>query len=132
MTHRLFWLLLVLSAGCSSKAATQDLSGQWSFEVQRNPEVGNSGAAVECTVRQRKSKLTLKCAGSGDEVPGELNGRNVVFRLEKTGIPPMVEDVVVATHTGELNESGTRITGVLTIVSSVLDVKMRFVAEKLR
>jgi hypothetical protein len=113
-------------------AATQDLSGQWSFTVERDPALGISGAAVECAMRQRRSELTLKCEKRSDEIRGELRGRTVLFRLEKTGIPPMVKDVVVATHTGELNESGTRITGVLTIVSSVLDVKLKFVAEKLR
>jgi hypothetical protein len=133
MKHLMLGLLLVLSAGCISMAAAEDVSGQWLFKLERDPTMRNDGAPVECTVRQRRAELTLRCGSSREEIPGELLDRKVVFRYEKPwkGIPPMTEDRLVVTYAGELNESGTNITGVFTVVSSVLDLKIKFKADKM-
>jgi hypothetical protein len=121
-------LLVVLFAGCTSITAADDLSGQWIFKLERDPR-GNPGVPVECTITQRRTELTLQC-GSGESIRGEVRGRNVTWRREKTGIPPMVEDRLVVTYTGELNDSGTKIKGVFRAVSSVLDFKTDFEAHK--
>jgi hypothetical protein len=111
-------------------AAAPDLSGQWSLKIEHHPEATNNGEPSDCTLRQRGAKLALRCGSNRHDIPGELRGRNVMFRFEKTGIPPMGNDVAVATFTGDLNASGTIINGIMTMVSSVLDEKLRFEMRK--
>jgi hypothetical protein len=123
MKYVIFALMLVVTAGCVSMAAPRDISGQWFLKLARDPEMGNDGVPSECTVRQRGMDLVVRCGTSRDEFRGELQGRKVVLRVEKTGIPPVTADRMVVTLTGEMNEFDTSIKGVFTIVSSVIDHK---------
>jgi hypothetical protein len=112
------------------RAATPvvDVSGRWN--LKKDPDYrGNPGPWVECIFKQQNERLTVKC-GTGGEMQGQVHGRTVTWGFAKTGIPPVLEDRLVATHTAELNESATALRGTWRLTSSVLNEKGTFQAKK--
>jgi hypothetical protein len=97
-----------------------DVSGRWNLKMDPDYR-GNPGPWFECVFKQQGEQLTVKCGKA--EMKGQVHGRTVTWGFEKTGIPPALEDRVVATHTAELNESGTGLKGTWRLTSSVLNEK---------
>ena len=129
--HRLRQLVLCLIVSPSTSMTSADLAGQWTLKMDRDFR-GNPSVPVECTFEQQRTELTVKCgtANATGEMKGQVRGRSVTWGLEKTGIPPIVEDRLILTYSGELNNSGTTVTGVWRLTSSVLDEKGTFEATK--
>ena len=83
-------ILAVLAiAGCTSITAADDISGQWTVKMERDPR-GNPGRPVDCSFKQQGTELTVKCTAAG-EMKGTVRGRKVTWGFELTGIPPMTK-----------------------------------------
>ena len=130
--HRLKRLVLGLIVASTSVTAA-DLAGQWTLNMDRDFR-GNPAVPVECTFERQRTDLTVKCgtANGIGEMKGEVRGRKVKWGLEMTGIPPVLEDRLVLTYSGELNDSETTVKGTWRLTSSVLDEKGTFEATKKR
>ncbi len=124
------FVLGLLVAGSTSVTAA-DLSGQWTFKMDRDFR-GNPGVPVECTFKHERTQLVVKCeTGNGTgELKGEVRGRKVTWGFERTGIPPMLEDRLVLTYSGEMNQSATMVKGTWRLTSSVLNEKGTFEATR--
>ena len=121
-------LAVLVMAGCTSITTADDISGQWTLRM--DPDFrGNPGPPVDCTFKQERAGLTVKC-GTGIEIKGTVRGRKLTWGFEKTGIPPMVEDRMVVTYDAEVNASGTELKGTWKLTSGVMDKKGNFEAKK--
>jgi hypothetical protein len=109
-------------------SASSNVSGHWIFKADRDFR-GNAAVPVECSLAQLRSELTVTC-GTGTEMKGKVSGRELTWGFEKSGIPPMTDDVVVLAYTAEINEAGTGLKGTWRLTSSVLDEKGEFEAHK--
>lgn len=128
MKHFILALLLIVPAGCTPVSAVADAAGRWTVTQDRDFK-GNLGVPIECTVNQQHTDFAIRC-GTGMEMKGRIVGRHVTFGIQRTGIPPMVEDRLVLAYRGEIGESGTTMRGDWRLTSSVLDLKGTFEAEK--
>ncbi len=96
--HRLRQLVLCLIVSTSTSMTSADLAWQWTLKMDRDFR-GNPSVPVECTFEQQRTELTVKCgtANATGEMKGQVRGRSVTWGLEKTGIPPIVEDRLILT-----------------------------------
>jgi hypothetical protein len=122
--HFLLSLLFISSASCTSIDAAEDVSGPWILQMERDFR-DNPGPPVECTFKQRRSQLTVKC-GTGVEMKGEVSGHKLTWGIETT----VDGDRLVLTYSGDLNTSGTKVKGIWRIKSSTLDKKGNFGGHK--
>ena len=123
-----FVIGLVLAG--STSATPTDLSGAWTLKMDRDFR-GNPGAPVECTFRQQSTQLVVKCGTSrAGELKGEVRRGKVTWGFEKTGLPPLFEDRLVLSYSGEMNVFGTRVKGTWRLTSSVLDETGTFEASR--
>ena len=115
-------LLVVMSGAAVS--ATPNLTGTWSITM--DPDFRGNPAVIECTVRQQRAALTVKC-GDGVAMKGELQGRTATWRT-----PPMTANEIVATYIADTNAAGTTLEGRWTLVGGALNEKGRFHGKKRR
>lgn len=125
MNRALFCLVVISFAGCTSVGATPtDVSGQWILQMERDFR-DNPGPPVECTFKQRRNQLAVKC-GTGVEMNGEISGRKLSWGFEIA----VDDDRVTVSYIGELNTSGTSLTGTWQLRSSTLDKTGSFNAHR--
>lgn len=120
--NKMLAVLVVMSAAGIS--AAPNLTGTWSITM--DPDFRGNPAVIECTVRQQRAALTVKC-GDGVEMKGELQGRKATWRT-----PPMTENQIVATYIADTNVAGTTLEGRWTLVGGVLNEKGKFRGKKRR
>jgi hypothetical protein len=125
--------VFVAIAGTVSLPADTDMSGKWLVKQDRDFR-GNPAVAVECTFRQKGTLLSVRCGPNAmkgsNEMKGEVHGRKITWGLEKTGIPPMLEDRLVLRYAAESNKSANALKGTWTLKSSVLDERGTFEATR--
>ena len=120
MKFVLFTLIATLCVGC----APRDVSGTWILKTDRDFR-GNPGVPVELIFAQRGRELTVS-SGKGRPLTGKISGSKITWGLEKTGIPPLVDDVLVLTYAGVIDTTGNEVNGTWRLSSSVLDEKGHF------
>jgi hypothetical protein len=96
-------LVCALLASCTTVAAA-DLTGRWSLELE--PDFSGNNDTLSCSFVQDGEKLTNNC-GAGPNISGEVQGRQVTFRVP-TGRSGEFTAVFVGTlDTREITISGT-------------------------
>lgn len=107
-------LLTLLTAGLVSTGAfalsSADVSGTWDLEMRWSEDAKSTGT---CTFKQEGEKLTGTCGGATRfPIEGEVRDDSVSwqFDVEQEGTKGRME------FTGDLDEQGTTIEGVCSIV----------------
>ena len=97
------WLVALAVSLLATTLTAADLSGVWTLSWQ--PDFGGNLDAYDCTFKHNGRTLTVNCRDDPART-GEVDERKVTLRF-KTGR----DGSQTATLTGELDQSGTTITG---------------------
>jgi hypothetical protein len=121
----------LVSVGCNAVNAAPEVSGQWIVKQERDFR-GNPGVPYECTFKQQRGELTVKCGTDpkAGEFKGQVRGRTMTWKLAKDIFDGVATDRIVATYSADLEESGTRANGIWTLTSSILNERGSFVAHR--
>jgi hypothetical protein len=118
----MIWTLIsVAILGALAPGSAPDLSGKWRFTM--DSDFRGNRAVVECTIKQQRGSLTVKCGDAGNEVCDEE---------PKGDLPdaPMSSDRFVATYEAKMNDSGTALEGSWSLKGGALDEKGNFIGKK--
>jgi hypothetical protein len=131
MRRSILTLPLVVSLGCNPVGAAADLSGQWVVKQERDFR-GNPGVPYECAFTQEGDELTVKCGTDpkAGNYKGHVRGRTMTWNIAKDFFDGVTDDRIVITYTADVDESGTRASGMWTLTSSILNEKGNFVAHR--
>ena len=82
-----------------------DVTGTWEVDASFDDN-SIEGGGFDCVFKQAAERLTGNCSGGTASLTGEVDGKNITWRVSNAGSPP-----VTTVFTGTLNAAETGIEG---------------------